>query len=308
MTTPIPNSYSPHNAAKLVAFSAAAYQTAPPRDSLVIDQNGTNMRVVLSNIGSDLVVAFRGTQSLANFVTDAQVRRVPLFPGSDAEAHEGFFFAFESVRTRLEEAVAELRSERVWFTGHSLGGALATLAGLYFAGPGVSVYTFGAPRVGNAAFRRLYQSQLGAHTFRIVHADDIVPHIPWLLGRYRHVGHEVLYGGNALTLTLSRWEREQQRSLSNMRRVVRPAAELTRSVQPLSLLPGGERQDEGGRFIIDRSKWLYALDDLVVMLQAWRKPLSAGEWLADHHVNNYLALFSSPNPAPAPNRLLPVSA
>ncbi len=39
-------------------------------------------------------------------------------------------------------------SRRVWFTGHSLGGALATLAaGRYERAP--EVYTFGAPRVGD---------------------------------------------------------------------------------------------------------------------------------------------------------------
>ena len=58
------------------------------------------------------------------------------------------------------------------------------------------VYTFGQPRVGDSTFRECYNfSGLMGRTFRVVHADDIVPRVPWLLGAYRHAGHEVFYTG-----------------------------------------------------------------------------------------------------------------
>jgi hypothetical protein len=61
------------------------------------------------------------------------------------------------------------------------------------------VYTFGQPRVGDSTFRDCYNfSGLLGRTFRVVHADDIVPRMPWLLGAYRHAGHEVFHIGDRI--------------------------------------------------------------------------------------------------------------
>ena len=90
----------------------------------------------------------------------------------------------------------------MWVTGHSLGGALAMLfalrlklrRGLTVAG----VYTFGQPRVGNLPFSLAYDKALRTCTYRVVHADDLVPRVPWLLGAFRHCGTEVFYSAFSL--------------------------------------------------------------------------------------------------------------
>jgi hypothetical protein len=70
-------------------------------------------------------------------------------------------------------------SERgVWLTGHSLGGALAILAGWWLWARGIrvhGVYTFGAPRVGNSCFAQLYHPPL----YRFENKHDIVPWAPF---------------------------------------------------------------------------------------------------------------------------------
>jgi hypothetical protein len=66
---------------------------------------------------------------------------------------------------------------RLVITGHSKGAALATLAAwrLWQEGrPVDAVYTFGGPRVGNAAFARSYPAPL----YRFENRDDPVPHLP----------------------------------------------------------------------------------------------------------------------------------
>jgi predicted lipase len=67
---------------------------------------------------------------------------------------------------------------RVLLTGHSLGGALATLAAHDLAThcglTNCQVYTFGAPRPGNRAFRREYD-QLVPDTWHIINDAVSMP-------------------------------------------------------------------------------------------------------------------------------------
>jgi len=73
--------------------------------------------------------------------------------------------------------------------GHSLGGALATLAAmdikLNVPGKSVSCYTFGSPKVGDSAFAGAY-NKLVPDTHRFVNDTDLVPKIPPF--GYEHVG------------------------------------------------------------------------------------------------------------------------
>lgn len=66
-------------------------------------------------------------------------------------------------------------------TGHSLGCTVATLTALHLRvlGKPVScVYTFASPRLGNPAFAKLYNSYVGAQTFRFAYSNDPVPILP----------------------------------------------------------------------------------------------------------------------------------
>ena len=47
--------------------------------------------------------------------------------------------------------------------------------------------------MGNAAWQRWYDGQLRCRSFRIVHAEDVVARVPWLLGSFRHAGTEVFF-------------------------------------------------------------------------------------------------------------------
>jgi len=137
-------------------------------------------------------VVFRGTRDLRNWLTDLDCTKTPYWiHGQGARIHRGFWKAWCSVR---EEVAAMVQHRRVTLAGHSLGGALAMLAGIDLAQSGVEVagvYTFGQPRVGDSAFRRQYDSALGSRTFRVVAPGDVVPCVPYLLGAYLHAGREM---------------------------------------------------------------------------------------------------------------------
>jgi hypothetical protein len=155
--------------------------------------------VVMSN-SKVVIVAFRGTElasgwskMIADFIrTDANIllKMVPEF-GSGARVHSGFWNAFSAVRNRLITLVLNHRnaSQRIWVTGHSLGGAQAVLAARTFKHhniPVQGIYTYGCPRIGNDIFR----SHFGiSNTQRYVYALDLVPMVPddIVLG-FRHIG------------------------------------------------------------------------------------------------------------------------
>lgn len=123
---------------------------------------------------------------------DAKAPPVPVRRRSPRRVHAGFRQDLESIwpviGSRLDQLHRRRPGRRVWFTGHSLGGALATLAADRYART-TGIYTFGAPRVGNRAFAKAFR----APAFRIVNNNDIVSWLPppWL-GGYRHVGRQIL--------------------------------------------------------------------------------------------------------------------
>lgn len=120
------------------------------------------------------VLVFRGTSNVQDWLTnlDAWTVKRPEFTG---EVHQGFYDALMVV---LDDIVHHLQSHKIlWITGHSLGGALATLASGLFRG---TLYTFGSPRVGNKEFSEVVFGN------RFTNNNDIVPRVP--IGDYKHVG------------------------------------------------------------------------------------------------------------------------
>jgi hypothetical protein len=153
------------------------------------------------------VLVFRGTEpsQMADIATDLKTWKTPLaergWPAEWGSAHAGFVEAFESVEPLLLKKLAEIaeREDRIWITGHSLGGGLATLMAarlLRAREEGASfdvagVYTFGSPRVGNKAFAKKFRdaaAKAGVNAVRVRNADDVVTSIPGLLLEYEHVG------------------------------------------------------------------------------------------------------------------------
>lgn len=185
------------NARACADASLMAY-THPPD----VSAPGTDTQVLVLEEADHIIIAFRGTSNIRDWITDAQFLRSLLVEeanGDRCEVHAGFLAAYESV---IEELAAYLRKivvgeRKVFVTGHSLGGALAILAALELKRQKFAiaqVYTFGQPRVGNAAFKRLYEWSLGDSTFRVVYQEDIVarvPHLPTWHDPYRHVGTEI---------------------------------------------------------------------------------------------------------------------
>ena len=137
-----------------------------------------------------VIVAFRGTEpdDWHDLFDDA---RFALTPWDDLKTnvHAGFRDSlgrgWNALKARLD---ALSGSRRVWFTGHSLGGALATLAADRYAAT-AGLATIGSPRVGDAAFADRFDARFGPRALRYVNDADLVTHVPPPRPfPYKHVG------------------------------------------------------------------------------------------------------------------------
>lgn len=134
-----------------------------------------------------VIVAFRGTEpdEWEDMLTNAKMKLVPWQAG---RVHRGFKEAIEEIWPRLETELNTLSTtgRTVWFCGHSLGAALATLAADRYPETR-GVCTIGCPRVGDKAFAAAFNTNLANKTLRYVNHHDIVTHVPTPVMGYNHV-------------------------------------------------------------------------------------------------------------------------
>lgn len=171
-----------------------------------------------------IIVAFRGTEANVNdFLTDAKLR---LEDGPAGKVHRGFRAALAEVwggnsgDNDIHKFINKCRdnNQPIWFCGHSLGAALATLAAANYVLNGddgdakdvSGIYTIGQPRVGNSTFAKAFDAVLGEKCFRVVNNNDAVTRVPLpgIFLKYTHVGQERYIDSNGkLRKSVSRWEK-----------------------------------------------------------------------------------------------------
>jgi hypothetical protein len=130
-----------------------------------------------------VLIAFRGTANVGNWLSNLNIYSTTRPYG---KVHRGFFGAFQVVDAQLRAELSQRPDRPLLLTGHSLGGALATIAAAEWNGlfPVAWIYTFGQPAVGKGQFVDFMQ-RFATNFVRFVNNDDIVPRVP---PTYRHVG------------------------------------------------------------------------------------------------------------------------
>lgn len=150
-----------------------------------------------------LAIVFRGTESTRDILTDLNAIRVDMNVSFLKEEeipriHWGFYNQFNELKPNLDDIVEKYVKKmndiheptpKIIFSGHSLGGALATIAstyyGLKYPCTDITCITFGSPRVGDSKFAYLFDN-IVTSSYRFVNDNDPVPCIPtaW---RFKHV-------------------------------------------------------------------------------------------------------------------------
>jgi hypothetical protein len=204
-----------------------------------------------------IIVAFRGTYSLANTIVDLstvpqEYVPYPEDPGDDEKeeegnswwrfwggkehgilkrgegerkcenctVHMGFWTSWKNTRPFVVPHVKEMKEKypnyQVHLVGHSLGGAVAALAGLEIESLGWKpiITTFGEPRIGNEGLRDFLDESFGldkgdegemrveGRYRRMTHVDDPVPLLPLQEWGYRQHAGEIYISKASLQPTL----------------------------------------------------------------------------------------------------------
>jgi hypothetical protein len=157
-----------------------------------------------------IVIVFRGSQEPEDWMTNFN------FDDDDFEdkggVHQGFKEAMDLFFKTMKEKqlvsnsvpISGIDAEhfnqnnKIILTGHSLGGALATLSACYLYELGIKkenieVYTFGAPPVGTEKFCQYYENKI--NLYRVINENDVVPKLDKIT-KFVHMGTEVILPSN----------------------------------------------------------------------------------------------------------------
>lgn len=207
------------NRKDIVAFAQFSYMTYAIGTSnssdtfLVADAPELNTLgvVTISDDKTTIIAGFRGTTFTAtdsdvihgaNPVIDLVAVPVPYTSCYFCVVHLGFVAAYQSIADQMKANVKSLKTlfpgaSKLVVTGHSLGGAIATLFAVDMAtnegANNLNLVTFGSPRVGNAVFADFANQQIKGNNWRVTYDNDVVTIVPLQLIIFKHVGTEVHY-------------------------------------------------------------------------------------------------------------------
>lgn len=170
---------------------------------------------------SDDVLAFRGTETVRDWMVDAYALQVPhkivieepvRFSIDAGKIHAGFSTRWTNIRNNVLKSVTDIypetdKTRTLLITGHSLGGAMAVLASLELVlrGWNVCVVTFGSPKVGDSDFARLIKYNFKEKYLRVENHGDWITQVPGIQD-WSHAGEKFRVGSwtNYLRLPMSR--------------------------------------------------------------------------------------------------------
>jgi hypothetical protein len=157
--------------------------------------------IAVNDRHEQIIVSFRGSLSLLNWISNLRVWQETVPWGQAGSVHSGFLSVYKKMASVVQSGLLEQQllhpHYSVLFTGHSLGGALASLAAVDQAvntTRRVSLITFGQPRVGNLEWSQFVNTTLSGTLQRWVNKADLVPHLPLYSLRFVHHPREYWVG------------------------------------------------------------------------------------------------------------------
>jgi len=191
-----------------------------------------------------VIIAFRGSEAwtlekgsdLNRVIADwvANFNFLPERWEQGGNVHRGYKTALDEVWDNLEAYLSDLQKthRKFWFTGHSLGAALALLAAHRY-GNVQGVYTYGSPRLGDEEFKK----SCHVNAYRFVNNSDIVTKVP-PSGMYYHVGElKFIDGDGIIRDTTNRGERRSDDIQDKLNDIFNAIGQKRKSLAEILLEP-----------------------------------------------------------------------
>lgn len=183
----------------MVAYNDEAEATAAAKmagfpDVTFYDRDGSQAYRFRNEF--DCVIACRGTEPNEWNDIKADANAASVLAETVGRVHRGFKQEVDDLWPMIETALLD-NQHQLYFCGHSLGGAMATICSgrcllSHIPSNPIELFTYGSPRVGD----HRYINHVKMDHFRFVNNNDVVPRVPPAILGYRHCGDEVYFDRN----------------------------------------------------------------------------------------------------------------
>lgn len=220
------SNYNPSLSKVMIDFSIYAYEkdnidldkklTSEYPDFKILkkireDENTYDTQAFVAYNKDKVIVAVRGSSSIQDWFNNIKVGKYTNESTSEyckyAAMHGGFHLSArylkgatisgdENITVATEISRLQKEGRKVYFTGHSLGGAVANVLAFFASYESDivvdGVYTFGEPRTGNDSYLSCHDAKLRTKTFRFINNRDVVSRVP-PFGGYNQVGNLIYF-------------------------------------------------------------------------------------------------------------------
>lgn len=170
-------------------------------DHAFINDSGAQCHVVWNK--EEFVICFRGTEPGEFSDIKADLNAIPDRAQIGGFVHNGFQEEVNKVWGEIQFLLKHSEGKKFYMTGHSLGGAMATIAASRLQDSVDCLYTYGSPRVGTRKFIKC----LKVEHYRHVNNNDIVPSVPFAFLGYKHHGNLRYINFYGKIRKMSAWQR-----------------------------------------------------------------------------------------------------
>ena len=149
--------------------------------------------ITINDIDKRICIVFRGSESIKDWCHNMNMRKIDI--KDNIKVHKGFYNqlynngVYDKLLLEVKELLIKNHEYSLYLTGHSLGGALATLCGFMFSQElknKITVISFASPRVGNLEWMKEFEKQENLIHYRITNDRDIITVVPAY--KYYHTG------------------------------------------------------------------------------------------------------------------------
>ncbi len=174
-----------------------------------VDLDGAQAYIFSNDI--DIVIACRGTETNDFNDIKADLKVLPILAETIGRVHRGFKKEVDDLWPAIEKKIIH-SEKKLWFCGHSLGGAMATICAgrcmlSHIKSNPIGLFTYGSPRVGT----KKYVNHCVVNHTRWINNNDIVTRVPPMWMGYRHVGEEKYLNAYGKIRKMSGFQRVKDR-------------------------------------------------------------------------------------------------